>query len=70
VKFTAKQSAVVRLVVLGYTDDRIAEELGIPRTTVAERLRTIYGSMGAHQAGGYNPRALLVVRCLTRRREG
>ena len=67
-KLTAKQAVVVRLVILGYTDERIAAELGIPRNTVVERLRVIYRALGFSQAGGYNPRVLLVVRALPRRR--
>ena len=40
-KLTSKQTQVLNMWLLGYTQEEIAAEIGIGRTTVEERLRCV-----------------------------
>lgn len=60
VKLTKRESEILDLVALGYSDEGIADKLFISRTTVATHLHNIYTKKGIFLDRTYNPRTLLI----------
>lgn len=53
---TDKQIDVLRLIALGYTNERIAQERRVGRTTVERWAKEIFEKLGINTAGDLNPR--------------
>lgn len=53
---TPKQLEVLRLMALGYTNDRIADEQGVTRSSVERWAKEIFQALGIPTSGDLNPR--------------
>lgn len=53
---TGKQLEILRLIALGYTNERIAQERGVGRATVERWAKEIFEKLGIDTAGELNPR--------------
>lgn len=56
-ELTNKQVDLLRLLALGYTNQELAERLGVAAKTIEQRLTLVFKVLGVDQLEGINPRA-------------